>query len=178
MGNAKSPKDVQKFNGFCNFNCWYVWEYSKVAWPITRLIGNVLFKWGLKEQAAFDELKCLIASEEVTTQPWPIGKFHLKVNASGYALGGIFSQLQDDNGTQSHLSRTPWPTPNSTMTFMTRNSLPLCMLYRNGTLTSLMPARHSKSGQITKTFIAKLKNYKHVITVYIQELCWAITKRP
>ena len=59
-------------------------------------MGNAPFEWGLKEQAAFDELKCLIASEEVTAQPCPIGKFCLEVDALGYALGGVLSQLQDD----------------------------------------------------------------------------------
>ena len=92
----KNRKDVQKFNRFCNFYHRYVQEYSKVAWPITWLMGNAPFEWGPKEQAAFDELKCLIASEEVTAQPHPIGKFCLEVNTSDYVLGGILSQLQDD----------------------------------------------------------------------------------
>ena len=60
-------------------------------------MGNAPFKWGQKEQAAFDKLKRLIASEEVTAQPRPIGKFRLEVDASGYALGGgVLSQLQDN----------------------------------------------------------------------------------
>ena len=67
-------------------------------------MGNAPFKWGSKEQATFDELKCLIASEEVTAQPRPTGKFRLEVDASGYALGGVLSQLQDDKW---HLSRVP-----------------------------------------------------------------------
>ena len=92
----KNHKDVQKFNGFCNFYRRYVRGYSKVARPITRLMGNVPFEWGPKEQAAFDELKQLISSEEVTAQPCPIGKFRLEVDASGYALGGVLSQLQDN----------------------------------------------------------------------------------
>ena len=70
-------------------------------------MGNTPFEWGPKEQAAFNELKCLIASEEVTAQPHPIGKFCLEGNASGYALGGMISQLQDTNGTQSCLSHAP-----------------------------------------------------------------------
>ena len=49
-----------------------------------------------RSQAAFDELKHLITSEEVTAQPHPIGKFRLEVDASGYALGSVLSQLQDD----------------------------------------------------------------------------------
>ena len=59
-------------------------------------MGNTPFKWGPKEQAMFDKLKHLIASEEVTAQPRPIGKFRLEVDTSGYALGGVLSQLQDD----------------------------------------------------------------------------------
>ena len=59
-------------------------------------MGNAPSEWGPKEQATFDDLKHLIASEEVTAQPCPIGKFCLEVNASGYALGDILSQLQDD----------------------------------------------------------------------------------
>ena len=31
-----------------------------MAHPIMHLMGNVLFEWGPKEQAAFDVLKCLI----------------------------------------------------------------------------------------------------------------------
>ena len=92
MGNAE---EVQKFNGFCNFYCHYVRGYLKVAHPIMHLMGRALFKWGPIEQAAFDELKCLIASE-VTTQLHPTGKFHMEVDASGYALAGVLSQLQDD----------------------------------------------------------------------------------
>ena len=50
----------------------------------------------LFRSAVFDELKRLIASEEVTAQPCPIGKFCLEVDTLGYALGGVLSQLQDD----------------------------------------------------------------------------------
>ena len=47
----KNRKDVPKFNGFCNFYCCYVRGYSKVACPITCLMGNAPFKWGPNEQA-------------------------------------------------------------------------------------------------------------------------------
>ena len=92
----KNQKDVQKFNGFCNFYCQYVRGYSKVAHPITHLMGNAPFEWGPKEQATFNKLKYLIISEEVTAQLHPIEKFCLEVDTSGYALGGILSQLQED----------------------------------------------------------------------------------
>ena len=68
MGNTKKQEGHTKFNGFCNFYCHYARGYSGVAHPIMCLMGNVPFKWGPKEQATFDELKHLIALEEVTTQ--------------------------------------------------------------------------------------------------------------
>ena len=61
---------------------------------------NTPFEWGPNEQAAFDELKCLIASEEVTAQPRPIGKFRLEVDALGYALGGVFLTHYDGRRAQ------------------------------------------------------------------------------
>ena len=41
----KNWKDVQKFNGFCNFYRRYVRGYSKVARPITQLMGNCYDTW-------------------------------------------------------------------------------------------------------------------------------------
>ena len=38
----------------------------------------------------------LLPQKKFTAQPHLIGKFHLEVDASGYALGGVLSQLQDD----------------------------------------------------------------------------------
>ena len=71
-------------------------------------MGNAPFEWGPNEQATFDELKHLIASEEVTAQPRPIGKFRLEVDALGYALGGVLSQLQDNKWRSVvFISRTP-----------------------------------------------------------------------
>ena len=87
-------------------------------------MGNALFEWGPKEQAAFDKLKCLIASEEVTAQPCPTGKFRLEVEALGYALGGVLSQLQDDKW---HSVLFILHTMTDAKTFVTRNTLQLCM---------------------------------------------------
>jgi len=53
----KNKKEVQKFNGFCNFYRRYVKDYSKIAKPITRLTGDMSFQWTKEEHTAFEELK-------------------------------------------------------------------------------------------------------------------------
>ena len=67
-------------------------------------MGNVPFEWGPKEQATFDELKRLIASEEVTTQPHPKGKFHLEVNMLQEAC---YPNYKMTNGTLLHSFHAP-----------------------------------------------------------------------
>ena len=80
-------KDIQKFNGFCNFYRRYITGYSNIARPITTLMGNKTFKWEKKEQDAFEELKQIVASEQVITLPIADGKYQVEADASGYAIG-------------------------------------------------------------------------------------------
>jgi hypothetical protein len=63
---------------------------------LTRLLGNTPFQWGPEEQKAFDSMKALVASEPVIAQPLPTGTFHIEVDASGFALGGVLSQHHPD----------------------------------------------------------------------------------
>jgi hypothetical protein len=88
-------KDIQKFNGFCNFYWRYIKRYSHIAKPITRLMGNKTFVWGKEEHEAFEELKQIVASEQVITLLIADGKYRVEADASGYAIGGTLSQLQN-----------------------------------------------------------------------------------
>jgi hypothetical protein len=92
----KSKNDVHVWNGFCNFYRQYIKGYSSIAKPLTRLLGNTPFQWGLEEQKAFDNMKALVASEPVIAQPLPTGTFRIEVDASGFALGGVLSQHHPD----------------------------------------------------------------------------------
>ena len=103
-------KDVQKFNGFCNFYRRYVKGYSRIAKPFTRLMGDTPFQWGAEERKAFEEVKKRIASKEVITLPTPHDKYRVEVDASGYAIGGVLSQKQNDKWrTVAFISRTMSP---------------------------------------------------------------------
>jgi hypothetical protein len=90
-----NKKEVQKFIGFCNFYRRYVRNFSKIARPITKLTGDVAFVWTQEEQKAFEQLKEAILSPDVISLPQPDGLFRMEVDASGYAIGGVLSQLQD-----------------------------------------------------------------------------------
>ena len=91
----KNKKEVQKFNGFGNFYQRYIKGYSSIAKPITRLTGDVEFKWTEEEQKAFETLKKKIKESKGITLLKENGKFRVEVDASGYALGGVLSQQQE-----------------------------------------------------------------------------------
>jgi hypothetical protein len=92
----KSKNDVHVWNSFCNFYRRYIKGYSSIAKPLTRLLGNTPFQWGPEEQKAFDNMKALVASEPVIAQLLPTGTFRIKVDSSGFALGGVLSQHHPD----------------------------------------------------------------------------------
>jgi len=91
----KNKKEIQKFNGFCNFYRRYIKDYSKVMKPLTKLMGEAPFEWGSEQEKAFQTMKEIVLSDKVIALPRPDGKFRMEVDASGYALGGVLSQFQD-----------------------------------------------------------------------------------
>ncbi|QRW16905.1 Retrotransposable element Tf2 protein [Rhizoctonia solani] len=74
-------KEVQSFLGFANFLQRFVANFSHIAQPLHNLVKkDTPWKWGTKEQEAFQNLKNAIT----------------KTDASGAALGSILSQRQED----------------------------------------------------------------------------------
>ncbi len=62
---------------------------------MTQLTGNDPWKWGTAQQAAFEELKRLLAEEVVLAIPTEGGKFCVEADASKGAIGVVLSQEQD-----------------------------------------------------------------------------------
>ena len=83
--------DVQSFLGFYNFFRCFIQGFSAVAHPLSQLTGNSEWSWGVKEQAAFEELKCWIAEDVTLTIPLDDGKFQIKADSSDYANGAVLS---------------------------------------------------------------------------------------
>ncbi|KAF8755919.1 hypothetical protein RHS01_04649 [Rhizoctonia solani] len=90
-------KEVQSFLGFANFLCCFVANFSHMA----RLLHNLVkketpWKWGTKEQEAFQGLKDAITNALVLCHADPSRPYFLETDASGAALGSILSQQQED----------------------------------------------------------------------------------
>ena len=63
--------------------------------PLNDLKGKKEWKWEEEHQWAFQELKNKITSQPVLSLLKREGKFRVKTNALGYAIGGVLSQEQE-----------------------------------------------------------------------------------
>ena len=91
----KTVKAVRSFLGFANFYRQFIKDFSKLAAPLTRLTGNVTFRWTAEEQAAFDSLREAFISNPALAQFDPDRATVLETDASGYAVAGCLSQYDD-----------------------------------------------------------------------------------
>ncbi|KAF8755093.1 hypothetical protein RHS01_05367 [Rhizoctonia solani] len=90
-------KEVQSFLGFANFLRRFVANFSHMARPLHNLVKkDTLWKWGTKEQEAFQGLKDAITNALVLCHADPSKPYFLETDASGAALGSILSQWQGD----------------------------------------------------------------------------------
>ncbi|QRW24431.1 Retrotransposable element Tf2 protein [Rhizoctonia solani] len=91
-------KEVQSFLGFANFLCCFVANFSHMARLLHNLVKKeTLWKWGTKEQEAFQGLKDAITNAPVLCHADPSRPYFLETDASGAALGSILSQQQEDS---------------------------------------------------------------------------------
>ncbi|KAG9184899.1 hypothetical protein G6011_06845, partial [Alternaria panax] len=88
-------KGVRSFLGFANFYRRFIKNYSEIAAPLTRLTGDVTFRWGEVEQQAFDKLKEIFITEPVLAQWDPDRETILETDSSGYVVAGVLSQYDD-----------------------------------------------------------------------------------
>jgi hypothetical protein len=90
-------KHVRSFLGFCNFYHAFIRGFAKLAKPLNNLTKkDAPWVWGTDEQNAFDTLKHCITEEPILQQPQMDKQFELKVDASGYAIGAVLMQRQED----------------------------------------------------------------------------------
>ncbi|KAF8753431.1 hypothetical protein RHS01_06875 [Rhizoctonia solani] len=90
-------KEVQSFLGFANFLCRFVANFSHIARPLHNLVKkDIPWKWEVREQEAFQNLKDAITNAPVLCHADPTKPYFLETDASGAALGSILSQRQED----------------------------------------------------------------------------------
>ena len=90
-----SNKEIQRFLGFINFHRQFVPQISKIAEPLSKLLKQNKFIWGVEQQCAFDEIKIHLISPEVLAIPTSDGVFTLDVDASQNAIGAELRQNQN-----------------------------------------------------------------------------------
>ena len=95
LENTTDKRQVQSFLGFCNFYHWFIEGYSEIVCPLTHLTGNEPWLWGSKQQEAFKQVKTLITSTPILTIPTDNDPFHVKADASEFAIGAVLSQKQN-----------------------------------------------------------------------------------
>lgn len=87
-------KQLRGFLGLCNF---YLQIYTKITNPITKLLKKgYKWKWGPEEQAAFEDTKKLFLESVLLSHPKGGKPYFLQTDSSGYELGGVLYQEDND----------------------------------------------------------------------------------
>ena len=87
---------IQQFLGLCNYYRRFIYQFSDVASPLTRLTQkDTEFEWNAECQVAFDGLKAALCDAPILAYPRSNGLFILDRDASDVGIGGILSQIQD-----------------------------------------------------------------------------------
>ena len=94
----KTVKQIQQFLGICNYYRRFIKEYAKIAQPLFKLLKTEeKFVWGEEQTTAFERLKMELVSYPILRQPDLSKPFIVYTDASGYALGAVLSQKDDEN---------------------------------------------------------------------------------
>ena len=65
---SKKVKDIQSFLGFANFYHWFIFNYSDIVIPLTRLTWkDIIWKFDSSCQNAFNSLKKAFTSASILT---------------------------------------------------------------------------------------------------------------
>src|SRR5882724_10733374 len=120
----RNVTEVQSFVRFVNFCRCFVQDFLHVAKPLHQLTKKgEEWLWAVKEQASFEELKCLITSTLILVQPNQDAPFRLETDTSGYATGAVLSQLCDNSKWHPvGFTSKGFDSAERTMKSMTRNS--------------------------------------------------------
>jgi len=94
---SRDKREVWQFLGFCNFYCQFIPGFTQVAKPLTELTGKKAWKWQEEERSTFNKLKNKMTNPPTLAISHPKQKMQLETNASGYAIGGVLSQQQEDS---------------------------------------------------------------------------------
>jgi hypothetical protein len=97
----KSPSsltEVQSFLGFANFYRRCIWNYSRIARPLTELTKSSAkhWKWTTEVELAFHELKARFTSGPILTHFNPQKLVIVETDVSDFALRAVLSQRDNE----------------------------------------------------------------------------------
>ena len=90
-------KSVRQFLGFVGYNRRFIPNFADVATPLVTMTGkDVPFVWDLSCSAAFAALRAALMDAPILAFPTEIGLCVLDTNPSNFGLGGVLSQVQNN----------------------------------------------------------------------------------
>ena len=90
-------KSVRQFLGFVGYYRRFIPKFADIATPLVYLTGkDVPFVWDTSWSAAFQELRASLIDAPILAFPTETGQYILDTDASNFGLGGILSQMQND----------------------------------------------------------------------------------
>jgi hypothetical protein len=93
----KNLCEVRGFLGFSNFYRRFIEGFSKTARPLNDLTKkDTPWRWKEEQQKAFEDLRDAFISAPILTLWDPNRPTRIKVDASGYATGGVLLQKLED----------------------------------------------------------------------------------
>lgn len=98
---CRSIKDVRAFLGLTGFYRRFIKGYAVIAKPLTDLLKkDSQFQWMDKQQTAFEALSSALSSAPLLATPNRDKGYVVNTDASGYAVGAVLSQEQEDGRVQ------------------------------------------------------------------------------
>ena len=105
----KNPTELKSFLGMLNFYGKFIPNLSSILEPLHSLLRkDVVWKWEVEQQEAFDKAKNQLQSSDVLVHYDPEKEMVVSCDASPYGVGAVLSHVMEDGSERpvAYTSRT------------------------------------------------------------------------